>query len=137
MQSRSPWLRKEREPMPPETSHLSYFDPLVLAKIANMSLRARHVVEGLLSGLHDSPYRGYSIEFAEHKEYTPGDEIRHIDWKAFGKFDKYYVKRYEEETELRAFLVLDCSGSMGYAGAGVSKLTYATWLAAAFAWLLL
>jgi uncharacterized protein (DUF58 family) len=74
--------------MPTEASRRSYFDPLVLAKIANMSLRARHVVEGLLSGLHDSPYRGYSVEFAEHREYTPGDEIRHIDWKAYGKFDR-------------------------------------------------
>ena len=86
--------------MPTDTVRRGYFDPLVLAKIANMSLRARHVVEGLLSGLHDSPYRGYSVEFAEHREYVPGDEIRHIDWKAYGKFDRYFIKEYEEETNL-------------------------------------
>src|SRR5437879_4928359 len=123
--------------MPTDASRRGYFDPLVLAKIANMSLRARHVVEGLLSGLHDSPYRGYSVEFAEHKEYSPGDEIRHIDWKAYGRVDKYYVKRYEEETELRGYLVVDCSASMGYAGRGVSKLAYSGQLASAIAYLLL
>jgi len=95
--------------MPTETARRGYFDPLVLAKIATMSLRARHVVEGLLSGLHDSPYRGYSVEFAEHREYVPGDEIRHIDWKAYGKFDRYFIKEYEEETNLRAYLLVDAS----------------------------
>jgi uncharacterized protein (DUF58 family) len=113
-------------------------EPAAVARLADLKLRARTIVEGALSGLHRSPHHGAAIEFAEHKEYSPGDEIRHIDWKAYGKFDKYYVKRYEEETELRAFLVVDCSASMGYAGAGgTSKLTYATWLAAALAWLLL
>jgi len=111
-------------------------EPAQVAQLADLKLRARTIVEGALSGMHRSPHHGAAIEFAEHKEYSPGDEIRHIDWKAYGKFDKYYVKRYEEETELRAYLVLDCSASMGYAGAGVSKLTYATWLAAALAWLL-
>src|SRR3954471_9035912 len=113
-------------------------DPQALARLSTVKLRARAVVEGVLSGLHKSPHQGQSVEFAEHKEYSPGDEIRHIDWKAYGKFDKYYVKRYEEETELRGWLLLDCSGSMGYAGAeGVTKLTYAKWLAASLAWLLL
>src|SRR6266571_706319 len=132
MQSRSPWLRKEREPMPPETSRLSYFDPLVLAKIANMSLRARHVVEGLLSGLHDSPYRGYSVEFSEHREYVPGDEIRHLDWKTYARSDRYYIKLYEQETNLRATIVLDTSNSMQFAG----KLDYGRHLAACIAYLL-
>ena len=111
-------------------------EPAQVAQLADLKLRARTIVEGALSGMHRSPHHGAAVEFAEHKEYSPGDEIRHIDWKAYGKFDKYYVKRFEEETELRAFLVLDCSASMGYAGGAVSKLTYATWLAAALAWLL-
>ena len=123
--------------MSPETSHLSYFDPLVLAKIANMSLRARHVVEGLLSGLHDSPYRGYSVEFAEHREYVPGDEIRHIDWKAYGKFDRYFIKEYEEETNLRAYLLVDASASMDYGSEGLSKFDYSCYLAASLAYLML
>src|SRR6478609_1467607 len=115
-------------------------DPVALARLKNLELRARSVVEGALSGMHRSPHYGASVEFAEHKEYSPGDEIRHIDWKAYGKFDKYYVKRFEEETELRTYLVLDCSKSMAYSGdrAGApSKLTYASWLSAALAYQLL
>src|SRR3989440_4575070 len=123
--------------MPTETARRGYFDPLVLAKIANMSLRARHVVEGLLSGLHDSPYRGYSVEFAEHREYTPGDEIRHIDWKAYGKFDRYFIKEYEEETNLRAYLLVDASGSMAYRGKHASKFQFAQYVAASLAYLML
>src|SRR6478735_9988704 len=105
-------------------------DPVALSKLQNLALRARTVVEGALAGMHRSPHHGSSVEFAEHKEYTPGDEIKRIDWKAYGKFDKYYVKRFEEETELRAYLVLDTSASMGYRGRGVSKLDYARMLAA-------
>src|SRR6516165_9407292 len=117
---------------------MALLDPLALAKLQNLELRARAVVEGALAGLHRSPHHGASVEFAEHKEYSPGDEIRHIDWKAYGKFDKYYVKRFEEETELRCYLLIDCSASMGYAGpSGVTKLEYATWLAAGIAYLLL
>ncbi|HEX6835716.1 MAG TPA: DUF58 domain-containing protein [Polyangia bacterium] len=114
-----------------------YLDPVSLARLRNLELRARSVVEGALSGLHKSPHHGSSVEFAEHKEYSAGDEIKHIDWKAYGKFDKYYVKRFEEETELRAYLLLDCSASMGYQGGGVSKLDYARMLAASLAYLLL
>jgi uncharacterized protein (DUF58 family) len=123
--------------MPTDTARRGYFDPLVLAKIASMSLRARHVVEGLLSGLHDSPYRGYSVEFAEHREYTPGDEIRHIDWKAYGKFDRYFIKEYEEETNLRAYLLVDASASMDYGSEGLSKFDYSCYLAASLAYLML
>jgi uncharacterized protein (DUF58 family) len=112
-------------------------DPVSLARLQNLELRARSVVEGALSGLHRSPHHGSSVEFAEHKEYAPGDEIKHIDWKAYGKFDKYYVKRFEEETELRAYLLIDSSASMGYRGAGVSKIDYARMLAASLAYLLL
>ena len=107
-----------------------------LAKLAGVKLRARAVVEGVLSGLHKSPHQGQSVEFAEHKEYAPGDELRHLDWKAFGKFDKYYVKRFEHETNLRCLLVLDGSASMAYGSAGLTKLEVATTLAGAIAYLL-
>src|ERR1700759_3352337 len=112
-------------------------DPVALERLKNLELRARTVVEGALAGLTRLPHHGSSVEFAEHKEYAPGDEIKHIDWKAYGKFDKYYVKRFAEETELRAYLVIDSSASMAYQGAGVSKLEYARMLAASLAYLLL
>lgn len=113
-------------------------DPRVLAKISNMALLARSVVEGTLMGLHKSPTKGSSIEFAEHKPYAPGNEIRHIDWKVYGKSEKYYVKQYEEETNLRAWLLVDGSGSMGYAGGDrVTKLAYGKMVAASLAYLLL
>ena len=112
-------------------------DPKLLAKLGTTQLRARAVVEGILSGLHRSPHQGQSVEFAEHKEYAPGDELRHIDWKAYGKVDRYYVKQFEHETNLRAFFVIDASGSMGYRGAeGLSKLEYAAVLAASLSYLL-
>ncbi|MHB8420423.1 MAG: DUF58 domain-containing protein [Myxococcales bacterium] len=114
----------------------SVLDPEALSRIANLHLRARTVVEGVLAGLHKSPHHGQSVEFAEHKEYSPGDEIRHIDWKAFGKFDKYYIKRFEHETNLRAYLVVDASASMGYASGPLSKLAYASTVAASLAVLL-
>jgi uncharacterized protein (DUF58 family) len=116
---------------------MALLDPAALARLQNLELRARTVVEGALAGLHRSPHHGASVEFAEHKEYTAGDEIKHIDWKAYGKFDKYYVKRFEEETELRAYLLVDTSESMAYRGAGGSKLDYARVLAASLAYLLL
>src|SRR5437899_11617052 len=97
-------------------------DASTLARLSGVKLRARAVVEGLLSGLHRSPHQGQSVEFAEHKEYAPGDEIRHMDWKAFGKFDKYYIKRFEHETNLRAFVALDASASMTYRSGALSKL---------------
>jgi uncharacterized protein (DUF58 family) len=114
----------------------SVLDPEALARIANLHLRARTVVEGVLSGLHKSPHRGQSVEFAEHKEYSPGDDVRHIDWKALGKFDKYYIKRFEHETNLRAYLVVDASASMGFASGPLTKLAYASTVAASLAVLL-
>jgi uncharacterized protein (DUF58 family) len=113
-------------------------DPRLLAKLATLHLRARAVTEGVLTGLHRSPHHGQSVEFAEHKEYTPGDEVRHIDWKAYAKFDKYYVKRFEQETNLRAWLVVDASGSMGFKGddGRLTKLEVASTLAASLAHLL-
>ena len=120
------------------TTNTSLLDPAILAKISNLALLARTVVEGTLAGLHQSPHRGASVEFAEHKLYTPGDEIRHIDWKAYGKSEKYYVKQFEEETNTRAFIVVDSSASMGYSGKDrISKLDYAKFLAASLAYLLI
>lgn len=113
-------------------------DPAVLARLGGLKLRVRAITEGVLTGLHRSPHHGQSIEFAEHREYAPGDELRHLDWKAYARFDRYYVKRYEQETNLRAHLVVDASGSMGFRGkeGGLSKLEYASALAASMAWLL-
>lgn len=106
--------------------------PEALARVASMELRARFIVEGFLSGLHRSPYHGFSVEFAEHRAYNAGDELRHVDWKVFGRNDRLFVKQYEEETNLRHYVVLDTSASMRYAGAaGVTKLTYGATLAAA------
>ncbi len=115
----------------------NYFDPLTLSKLSTLLLRARYVVEGLISGLHTSPYKGFSVEFSEHRQYTPGDEIRHIDWKAYGKFDRYYIKEYEEETNLRCYLLVDASASMDYRSNGVSKFDYACYLGAALAYVML
>ena len=116
----------------------SLLDPAVLARLGTLKLRVRAVTEGILSGLHRSPHHGQSVEFAEHKEYAPGDDVRRIDWKAYGKFDKYYVKQFEQETNLRCYLVVDASGSMGWKGAegGLTKLEYASSLAASLAYLL-
>lgn len=111
-------------------------DAQTLSRLQGVKLRARAVMEGVLSGLHKSPHQGQSVEFAEHKEYAPGDELRHLDWKAYGKFDKYYVKRYEHETNLRAMMVLDASASMGYQSGALSKLEVAKTLAGALCYLL-
>ncbi len=111
-------------------------DPTALARFGRLELIARLVVEGVMSGLHKSPFKGFSVEFAEHRQYGPGDEIRHIDWRAFGKSDRYYVKEYEEETNLKAYLVVDSSGSMAYGGRTVSKFEHARRLAASLAYLM-
>lgn len=111
-----------------------------LSKIANLQILARQVVEGFCSGLHRSPHKGFSVEFKEHRSYVPGDEIRAIDWKVFGKTDRLYIREYEEETNLRCMLLVDTSGSMGYAGSrcdGLSKHEYAIRLAACLAYLML
>jgi uncharacterized protein (DUF58 family) len=115
------------------------FDPTELRKYAGLTLLARQVVEGFLTGVHRSPYKGFSVEFAEHRQYTPGDEIRHIDWRAVGKTDRYYVKEYEEETNLKAYLLVDASGSMAFRGSkkALSKFEYAQHVAASIAYLML
>jgi uncharacterized protein (DUF58 family) len=118
--------------IPPER-----LDPAALQRFGRLELLARLVVEGVMSGLHKSPFKGFSVEFAEHRQYGPGDEIRHIDWRAFGKTDRYYVKEYEEETNLKATIVVDSSGSMGYAGQTISKFEHARRMAASLAYLMI
>jgi uncharacterized protein (DUF58 family) len=112
-------------------------DATTLSRLSGVKVRARAVVEGVLSGLHKSPHQGQSVEFAEHKDYAPGDELKHLDWKAYGKFDRFYVKRFEHETNLRATMVLDTSGSMAFGTAGLSKLDVAKVLSATLSHLLI
>jgi len=114
-----------------------YLDPKVLAKISKLDLRARLIVEGFISGLHKSPFHGFSVEFAQHREYVPGDDTRHIDWKVFGKSDRYYIKQYEQETNLKAYILLDVSESMSYTSGGMSKAEYGGCVAASLAYLML
>lgn len=112
-------------------------DTRILNKIARLDLKAKFVVEGFVSGMHRSPYRGFSVEFAEHREYVPGDDIRYIDWKVYGKSDRYYVKQYEEETNLICHILLDTSESMNYRSGSLSKLEYGCLLAASLSFLIL
>src|SRR4051794_21341810 len=120
-----------------------HFDPTSLAKYGRLAMLARQLVEGFLTGVHKSPYKGFSVEFAEHRQYYPGDEIRHIDWRAVAKTDRYYVKEYEEETNLNAHLLVDASGSMAYRGpthlgkTPPSKFEHAQLVAASLAYLML
>jgi uncharacterized protein (DUF58 family) len=115
-----------------ESKPLKYLDPAFIGQISNMELRARLIVEGFITGMHKSPYHGFSVEFAEHRPYNPGDELRHVDWKVYGKTDRHYVKQYEEETNLRHYVVLDTSASMRYKhSSGLSKLEYGAYLAGA------
>jgi uncharacterized protein (DUF58 family) len=121
----------------PTAPEFRYLDPAALVRLKNLPLAARLVVEGLFAGHHRSPHRGFSIEFAEHRQYTPGIDPRHIDWRVFGRRDKLYVKQYEEETSLRCYLLLDTSASMGYRhGAPLTKLQYACFLAASLSYLM-
>ena len=114
-----------------------YLDPLVLAKVRSLELQARLIVEGYLSGMHKSPYHGFSVEFAQHREYVPGDDIKHVDWKVYGRTGRYYLKQYEEETNLVCWLLVDVSESMQYRSGPVSKYDYACMVAAALAYLIL
>jgi len=115
----------------------NYLDPQVLAKVEKLELRARLVVEGFVSGMHRSPYRGYSVEFAQHREYVPGDDIRFLDWKILGKSDRFYIKEFEEETNLRAYLFADQSESMAYGHeGGMSKFDYSATAVASLAYLI-
>ena len=119
------------------TDKRKYLQPETVALLNSMAMRARLVVEGYIIGQHQSPYHGFSVEFAEHRAYGSGDEIRHIDWKLFGKTDRLYIKRYEEETNMRTQIILDTSRSMLYKSGKVSKLTYANSLAASLSYLMI
>jgi len=115
-----------------------YLDPRLLAALSHMEVKARAVVEGFVAGLHKSPYKGFNVEFAEYRQYAPGDAIKDIDWKVYARTDKYYIKEHEEETNLSGYLIIDSSGSMAYKGEGVfSKIDYAATLAASLAYLML
>ncbi|MFP4026838.1 MAG: DUF58 domain-containing protein [Candidatus Brocadiia bacterium] len=121
-----------------EKQKTNYLDPDILAEIDRMDLRARYVVEGFISGLHKSPYHGLSVEFAQHRQYVPGDDVSYIDWKVWARADRFYIKQYEEETNLECTILLDCSRSMAYGEnrGGMSKFDYAATLAASVAYLL-
>ncbi len=115
-----------------------YLQPKHVSQLSSLELKARLVVEGFITGMHRSPYHGFSVEFAEHRQYQQGDELRYIDWKVFARTNKYFVKQFEEETNLRALIAVDVSGSMGYASKGnISKLEYATYLAASLSYLII
>ncbi len=116
---------------------MTYYDPKVLASLKHLYLRARFVVDGVMVGIHPSRAKGLSSEFEEHRGYSQGDDIRHIDWKAYGKFDRYFIKEYRETTNLKAYIVMDSSSSMAYASNGVSKFDYGSTLAASLAYLML
>lgn len=116
--------------------HFKYFDPLQLKKLRNMNLVARFLVEGFITGLHRSPHKGFSVEFAEYRQYVIGDDVRRIDWKLWPKTHKLYVKEYQEETNLRCTILLDVSASMGYGSGELTKLEYASYLTAAIAYLM-
>jgi len=128
-----------------QPGYLRLLDPEALAKIGRLELIARGVVEGFVSGRHRSPYKGFSVEFAEHREYVPGDDIRDLDWRVYGRSDRYYIKQYIEETNLRALILLDASGSMRYTGSlsarhdgeRLSKFRYGQYLAASLAHLMI
>ncbi len=127
-------------PIPPRDAarrDLRFLDPAILARLGTMELKARTVVEGFLAGLHRSPYKGFSVEFAEYRQYLPGDDLSTLDWKIYARSDRHYVKKFEEETNLDCHLLLDVSASMAYRGsAPMSKLEYGSVLAAALAFLM-
>src|SRR5919206_3197305 len=99
---------------PHTTDYRKYLDPRTLARVSSLDLRARLIVEGLMTGMHRSPYQGISVEFAQHRPYVSGDDIRHVDWKVFGRSDKIYLKQYQEETNLHLICIVDASESMGF-----------------------
>ncbi|MFP4105450.1 MAG: DUF58 domain-containing protein [Phycisphaerae bacterium] len=115
-----------------------YLRPEVIQQVKRLDLKARFIVEGFISGLHASPFHGFSVEFSEHRKYTPGDDIRLIDWNVYGKTDRYYIKKYEAETNLDGYLLVDCSGSMDFSTGGrMSKMDYAICLAAALGYMMI
>src|SRR5271155_4737375 len=114
-----------------------YLDPLTPPKGRGLELQARLVVEGYMSGMHKSPYHGFSVEFAQHREYVPGDDTRHIDWKVYGRTGRFFLKQYEAETNMVCWLLLDISDSMRYGSGPVTKYDYACMAAAGLSYLIL
>jgi uncharacterized protein (DUF58 family) len=114
-----------------------FLRPDVVSKLSGMEIKARLVVEGFIAGLHKSPYHGFSVEFAEHRQYMPGDPLKNVDWKVYAKTDRFFIKEFEEETNLKAYILVDTSGSMGYSSNGVNKLEYSCYLSAALSYLML
>jgi uncharacterized protein (DUF58 family) len=114
----------------------SFLSPETLARLGSLELKARTIVEGFLNGLHRSPFRGFSVEFAEYRQYLPGDDLATLDWKVFARTDRHFIKKYEEETNLDCHLLLDVSASMGYGSGAITKLEYGSYLAAALAYLM-
>jgi uncharacterized protein (DUF58 family) len=117
--------------------HRRFLDPKTIARISKLDVRAKYLVEGFISGMHRSPFFGHSVEFVQHRDYSPGDDIRHLDWKVWSKTDKFYIKQYEEETNLRCTLVVDVSNSMHYGRSKVNKYEYGCTVAACLGYLLL
>jgi hypothetical protein len=113
-----------------------YLDPAIVARLGTIDLKVRTIVEGFLTGLHRSPYKGFSVEFAEYRQYIPGDDLATLDWKVFARSDRHFVKKYEEETNLTCHLLLDVSGSMGYGSGAITKLQYGSYLTGALAYLM-
>ena len=113
-----------------------YLDPAIVARLGTIDLKARTIVEGFLTGLHRSPYKGFSVEFAEYRQYLPGDDLSTLDWKVYARSDRHYVKKYEEETNLTCHLLLDVSRSMAYGSGGITKLQYGSYLTGALAYLM-
>ena len=122
--------------MSPDPRARRFLDPAVVARLGSLELRARTIVEGFLSGLHRSPFKGFSVEFAEYRQYIPGDDLSTIDWKVYARTDRYYVKKFEEETNLDCHVMVDVSGSMGYGSRGITKFEYSACLAASLAYLM-
>ena len=113
-----------------------FLDPATIARLGTLELKARTIVEGFLTGLHRSPFKGFSVEFAEYRQYLPGDDLATLDWKVYARTDRHFIKKFEEETNLECHLLLDVSKSMGYASGSVTKLQYGSFLAAALAYLM-
>jgi uncharacterized protein (DUF58 family) len=122
--------------MAPSARERQFLDPAVVARLSNLELKARTVVEGFLSGLHRSPFKGFSVEFAEYRQYIPGDDLSTIDWKVYARSDRHYVKKFEEETNLNCHVMLDISRSMAYGSRGITKYQYGQCLAASLAYLM-
>src|SRR5690606_26839644 len=119
------------------TANTTFIDPTVLASLDNLELRARGVIEGFITGLHKSPNRGFSVEFTDYRHYYRGDNMRHVDWKLYARSDKFYIKQYEDETNVRCYVVLDASASMNYSSGGMSKLEYGRTLASALSYFIM